>query len=161
MNRQQVIQHSVLQVFETINNLDSQRNSYSVIPSQASLATIAQMTGSDTVCIVNVWGQIHTTGRKIAHGLVTTMRIIFNNGTHTRLLDWVETNVICSQVASGKVLWHHWYREYIDPTDPSAEYYIDLLKELPNVDKLLKSSCKLANKSLSTYDCTMDSIPTE
>ena len=79
-------------------------------------------------------------------------------GNHPKLLEWVETNVICSQVASGKVLWHYWYKEYIDPTDPNAVYYIDLLKELPNADKSLKSSCNLANNNLSTYDCKMESV---
>lgn len=146
---------AVRQEFEKMYALDSERQLRNYTPSKADLATIQQVTGGDTICFMNVWGRQYSAGRKAGAVALQVVAALFGVISSGGPSDAMTTHVICSQVATGKVLWQYWYGTLNDPVEPSAGYYQKLLALFPKPATRLAHGCKFVDKVTSLYDCNM------
>ena len=144
---------AVRQEFENMYLLDTKRKIREYTPTKANLETIQKVTGGDTICFMSVWGRQYSAARKAGALALQALGALFGAFGSGGPSDAMSTHVICSQVATGKVLWQNWFAELVDPVEPSEEHFQNVLKLFPKGATQLAHECKFVDKVASLYDC--------
>lgn len=120
-------QHAVVTLYDQMEHAFHKGSIDQFMPDPALVATIAEATGADTICLNRVSGAKYTKGRKVGTAILSALFTVGGSGVS----DAVGSYYVFIDARTGQVLWQHGHFTQDDPLAPNGNFIQYAFKYLP------------------------------
>lgn len=136
-------QQAVVTLYDQMEQAFNQGKIDQFMPDPALVATIAETTGADTICLDRVSGAKYTKGRKVGTAILSALFTTGGSGVS----DAVGSYYVFIDARTGEVLWQHGHFIQGDPLAPKSDFMQYAFKYLPNAGQPFDSTlCEKSDK---------------
>lgn len=122
-------------------------------PEHTHVATIAGVTGVDTICVVRTFGRRFTSARAVGEAAISFALALFGGVNSNNTTDSGWTGLICYSAADAHVIWSRGFVLGNDPMEATYAAVESGLKLMPVASEPLDAKCKLWEDKPDRFLC--------